>query len=129
MRDCRSRLQSGLPLLLKTLIMAEIFSACLVVVHAWSAHTVYVYSLVPRPFPVFQCCTLLARGPGIRSHVRDVTRREIDRRETYQQAGCIKGHRDLEGSCHQRWRGTVQTLAVECSTILLVHKRVAIEEL
>ena len=65
------------------------------------------------------------RGPGIRSHVRDVTRRETVERPT----GCIKGHQDLEGSCRQRMRGAVQTLAVECSTILLVHKRVVIEEL
>ena len=92
-----------------------------------------VASLVPRPIPSFSMLHAEKReglAPGIRSHVRDVTRRETRpgtvELESYQQAGCIKGHRDLEGSCHQRSRGTIQTLAVECSTILLVHKRVAI---
>ena len=35
-----------------------------------------VYSLVPRPHPAFQCCTLKSgRGPGMRHHTKYVTRR------------------------------------------------------
>ena len=43
-------------------------------------------------------------------------------RETYQRAGCIKGHENFEGSRHQQSRAKVQTLAAECSTILIDYR-------
>ena len=62
-------------------------------------------------------------------HARDITRRETVERPTSKldASKVTEIWRPLVANDREVPR--VQTLAVECSTILLVHKRVAIEEL
>ena len=79
-----------------------------------------------RPLPAFQCCTLKAGGPGIRSRVTYVTRMKGGRRVKLER-GWAKGQQISERPRSQWVKGKALKRSNEYSTTLLSFNEVKIE--